>query len=298
MIKAVILDVDGVIVGDKEGFNFPNPHTDVISALKKYHLQGIAIVLCSAKYHFAIESIIRQAQLHNSHISDNGAIIFNPLDNIIIKKHLMDKGLVLDIVGAFTEKEIYIEAYTFENWIIEKHQPTEIDEKRAAILQKPPLVVDNLQQTVFGKEVFKLQAFADDQNDKMRIETILSPFRDRISLVWSMHPALLPKQVAILTMPGVSKKNAAKEVAENLHISFENILGIGDTSGDWEFMSLCKHVGVMGNANDELKTLAKTKGEGNFFIGSSVNDHGVIDILTHYFHTPGVIHKLHGKKWL
>ncbi len=83
-------------------------------------------------------------------------------------------------------------------------------------------------------------------------------------------------------MPGISKKTAAKEVAENLHVSFENILGVGDTAGDWEFMSQCKYVGVMGNASDELKTLAKTKGQENFYIGSSVNEHGVIDIIAHF----------------
>lgn len=282
MIKAVILDVDGVIVGDKKGFNFPNPHTEVINALKKYHAQGIAIVLCSAKYHFSIEPIIRQAQLHNPHISDNGAIIFNPLDNIIIKKHNMDKILVSNIVGACVEQKLYVEVYTFENWIIEKNHFTEIYEKRATILQKPPLVVDNLQEAVSDKDVFKLITFANNVKDKARIEAILSPFNKRISLVWSIHPVLLPRQVAIITMPGISKKNAAKEVAENLNISFENILGIGDTPGDWEFMSLCHYVGVMGNASDELKTLAKTKGEGNFFIGSSVNDHGVIDILSYF----------------
>ena len=33
-IKAIILDVDGVIVGEKIGFNSPNPHPDVIEKLK------------------------------------------------------------------------------------------------------------------------------------------------------------------------------------------------------------------------------------------------------------------------
>ncbi len=35
MIKAMILDVDGVIVGEKKGFNFPWPHNDVMARLTK-----------------------------------------------------------------------------------------------------------------------------------------------------------------------------------------------------------------------------------------------------------------------
>ena len=56
-IKLIILDVDGVIVGEKIGFNSPNPHPEVISKLKSIHEQGIPIVLCTAKPHFAIKSI-------------------------------------------------------------------------------------------------------------------------------------------------------------------------------------------------------------------------------------------------
>ena len=32
-VKGIILDVDGVIVGEKIGFNSPNPHIDVINKL-------------------------------------------------------------------------------------------------------------------------------------------------------------------------------------------------------------------------------------------------------------------------
>jgi len=40
-IKAIILDVDGVIVGEKIGFNAPYPHLDVINKLKQIREKGI-----------------------------------------------------------------------------------------------------------------------------------------------------------------------------------------------------------------------------------------------------------------
>jgi hypothetical protein len=36
MIKAVLLDVDGVIVGTQTGINFPYPSESVIKGLKDY----------------------------------------------------------------------------------------------------------------------------------------------------------------------------------------------------------------------------------------------------------------------
>ena len=86
-IKGIILDVDGVIVGEKIGFNSPNPHDDVINKLKQLRNEGISISLCTAKPHFSIGEIIKNAGLDNYHIADGGSVIINPINNTIVKKH-------------------------------------------------------------------------------------------------------------------------------------------------------------------------------------------------------------------
>lgn len=47
MIKAIITDIDGIIVGKKQGVNFPLPNELVIQKLKELHNNGLAIILCS-----------------------------------------------------------------------------------------------------------------------------------------------------------------------------------------------------------------------------------------------------------
>ncbi len=84
-IKGIILDVDGVIVGEKIGFNSPWPHIDVINKLKEIRNKGISISLCTAKPHFSISKIIKDAGLDNYHIADGGAVIINPVNRKIVK---------------------------------------------------------------------------------------------------------------------------------------------------------------------------------------------------------------------
>ncbi len=86
MIKGIILDIDGVIVGEKIGFNSPNPHIEVIKKLKEIREQGIVIVLCTAKPHYSIQTIINEAKLNNLHITNGGGVIIDPIDNIFLKK--------------------------------------------------------------------------------------------------------------------------------------------------------------------------------------------------------------------
>lgn len=88
-IKGIILDIDGVIVGEKIGFNSPDPHPDVIKRLREIRKQGIFVSLCTGKPHFAIKSIIKAAELDNMHITDGGGVIIDPIDNIVVKKHPM-----------------------------------------------------------------------------------------------------------------------------------------------------------------------------------------------------------------
>ncbi len=86
-IKAVILDVDGVIVGKKIGVNSPYPSKKIIEKLKAVSLSGIPIHLCTAKPYFAIEKIVKDAGLFASHIVEGGAGIYDAKEGKFIERH-------------------------------------------------------------------------------------------------------------------------------------------------------------------------------------------------------------------
>ena len=94
-IKALILDIDGVIIGEKIGFNSPSPHPEVIEALKKIKSMNIPISLCTAKPHFAIRDIIESAKLDNLHITDGGGVIIDPIDDVIVESYETEKEVLL-----------------------------------------------------------------------------------------------------------------------------------------------------------------------------------------------------------
>jgi len=79
-------------------------------------------------------------------------------------------------------------------------------------------------------------------------------------------PATFPAENTIYNDKRCFQKTASFEVLEYLKISPEETLGVGHTQGDWNFMSFCKYAGVVGNASQELKRLAKgKKARGNIF---------------------------------
>ena len=90
----------------------------------------------------------------------------------------------------------------------------------------------------------------------------------------------------LLQLKGISKKQAADEISHKYGVKHEEMLGVGDSTSDWQFMEMCGYVGAMGNADDQLKNLISSKPVGQYFVGGSVNENGVLGILD--FFIPGV----------
>jgi hydroxymethylpyrimidine pyrophosphatase-like HAD family hydrolase len=102
-IKAIILDVDGVIIGEKVGFNSPYPNEIVTNAMKTIQNSGIPISLCTAKPHFAIDKIIQDSDLDNVHITDGGGVIIDPIKNIVLKKNIIPTDSAVTVIKALLD---------------------------------------------------------------------------------------------------------------------------------------------------------------------------------------------------
>lgn len=281
-IKAIILDVDGVIIGERIGFNTPHPHKDVIKALKIIRNNNIPIVLCTAKPHFAIGKEIKDAYLNNIHITDGGGVIVDPLNNIIMKQNNIFTKSAVQVIEAFLKNNVYTEFYTVEDYFIQNNQVDNITQKHAHVIQKQPAKVGSLVEKAKSQKITKIMPIATDENDKYRLEEIFKPFNNDLVLNWGVHPAVLPLQFGIITAKGISKRQAAIEVSKFLKIPFENILGIGDSESDWQFIELCKYTAAMGNASEALKEKVLTKGKMDSFIAPIVDENGIIDVFKYF----------------
>lgn len=281
-IKGIILDVDGVIVGEKIGFNSPNPHIDVINKLRELRNKGIPISLCTAKPHFSIRKIIKSAGLDNYHITDGGGVIINPINNSIVKKHILDKGLVKQILKMYIKNNVYTEFYTVDNYFIQKSQESNITPQHRHILQEDAVMLDDIAEESLKYDITKLMPIALDEEDQVKVAKMFEDLNTGLTLSWGIHPVANPLKFGIITAPGISKKEGAIEISKNMNISLENILAVGDSTSDWQFMELCGYGAAMGNASNQLKELVKTKQKGHFYIGGNVDENGIIEILNYF----------------
>lgn len=281
MIKVIILDVDGVIVGEKIGFNSPYPHIEVINRLKSIKQKGISISLCTAKPHYSVQKIIDGAGLNNLHITNGGGVIIDPIDNIILKKHIIDKNLAKKVIQKYIDNEVYTEFYSVDEYFIQENQKSELTKIHTHILQREPHIIGLLVDEAGKQDIVKIMPIAKNEEDRKRLVNLFEPFKNELTLSWGIHPIALPHLFGIITAKGISKKQAVIEIGTSTNVKPEEMLGIGDSTSDWQFIESCGYAGAMGNASEELKKLVSSK-EKDSFIGKSVDENGILDIFDYF----------------
>lgn len=280
MEKAIILDVDGVIIGEKKGVNTPHPHPDIMASLRAIRSNGIPVILCTAKPAFGIEYEIKNAELDNPHIADGGGLLVDNKGKVY-EKYTLETSLAKEIIKTLLEKGVYTEVYTADDYFIQADQENDITDKHAFVLQRRPQVVKSLLDLCDKHEISKIMQVVRDESCKPFGDEVFSPFRERSTMIWAIHPPIVPLQFGIITALGISKPQGVKNISKILGIPLENILAVGDSNSDWKFMSICGYVGAMGNASEALKDNVKLRGC-HGYIGGSVDENGLLEILDWY----------------
>lgn len=280
-VQAVFLDIDGVIIGSVQGENTPMPHVDVLHKLRDVHKSGIRVCLCTARASFCVADIVKAAELDGFHIADNGALILNPITGQFAEKHVIPSDDVSKILGTLIENSIYTWVSTPSEYFVQADKLCSMTEQCAEFLNSSPQITENLAVTAKGKDVVGITIAANDLDDRKRVEKILETMDLDLTVTWTKNPSMPCAEFAVLSPNGVSKQGAAVALAQKIGVSFDNILGVGDTEGDWSFVQLCKFGAAVGNASDKLKQLVGSKGE-HGFIGGSVDENGIIGILDHF----------------
>ncbi len=275
-IKHLVLDIDGVILGSKLEHNFPFPTKKVADRINEISNSGVKISLCTGKPSFAVRILMNHFPLNNFHISDGGAVVFNPIVDSFLFKKTLDSQIVKSILGIPLEFPESWQLYTLQSKYIEraKFNPKTIEDKRIM----PWVEVDNLPQIVEEAEITKLELVYPPESEDL-LKRALAKFEDKITVQWTHVASLLPNKILIITAKDIDKRSSVQEMLKHVNSSLDNVLAVGDTLMDWKFMEGSGYLATMGNASDEMKELVRSKGG---FIGGHTENDGLLDIFDHF----------------
>lgn len=280
--KAIVLDIDGVIVGSKIGLNSPLPHPDVIAKIKEAQDRGIYVTLCTGRASFCTEHVANSLGLDSFCVTDGGALFCNFHTHEYTEKHLLSKNDLNYIVNIMLENNIPITLKNFANYNFLETQKCAGITSLAKAVNTTPKYVSDFSDIINCGEVTNIVLISHSMEERLKIENILSSMNlDNVSIGWTKNSIEPKYHYAVVSSNSATKSLGILKLFEIEGISFDNALGVGDTAHDWQFMQHCKYVSAMGNATDELKELVETHGDYGY-IGESVNKNGIIGILNRF----------------
>lgn len=267
MIKLVVLDLDGTLLGSDKQISSQN-----VEIIKKHHEKGVNFVICTGRtlsevYH--IDSIKNLLPYTDYTILTNGSACIDKTGNTIFDIRINSED-VKNIHSKLDHMSMMFELYSNGKVICSEKSLKEYKDYINPDFYK---LVEDTRMTV--PDILK---FSEDEQGG--INMILASFLSNSDMkkayetvsAMDYYITQVGEKSIEIHHSSVDKGNGISNLAEKLGINKENILSIGDSHND---LTMRKAVGTlvsMGNGIDELKDISD-------FITSTNDDFGVYHAL-------------------
>ncbi|MBO0418748.1 Cof-type HAD-IIB family hydrolase [Vagococcus fluvialis] len=272
MIKMIASDMDGTLLSSHLAISETNKE-----AVLEAQAQGIEFMVATGRAYSEAKPALDDAGIKCCMITGNGAQIFDENGEAIVTFSI-DKKTTKEIMTTLREKNLYFELMTI-NGVYAESQPQRVENFATLLANQVPHLtfkmaiamasthlnmlpvhyINNYDDLLIDDsvEILKVIAFSDEG------PKLLRPIADELEANGPLYvTASFPNNIEI-NHKDAQKGNAVKLMAEKRGIGLEDVMTIGDNFND---VSMLKVAGVsfaMGNAEEDVKKIAKYEADTN-----------------------------------
>lgn len=267
-IKLIVSDVDGTLVDTDKHIS------DVtVQAMKEAMAEGIAVAVASGRAFGEMGEVLQRLPEIEEYICSNGAVVVEQKhgqSKVIFRQSfsneeglwLMDQLLPFDVyIEAYGGKDIFGTADEMEEFA------ANLSPHLISLMKASRTMVPNLRDYIVetGMDLEKIQLFYGTEEKK---QAILKHFEgdDRFTIIQSSEGNLE------FVQPGISKGRAVAALANELGITADEVMTIGDSNND---LTMLAYAGVsFAMANGEATTKATAK-----YLAPTNDEDGVAQVV-------------------
>lgn len=264
MIKLILSDLDGTLLNDEKHIPERN-----VEALKKAISKGIHVSIATGRNYFSAKRYIEELGLDVPVILQNGAFIYMPFENKILYESPLPAKIAKELIFLARKNQLNYILYT--DFLVEKdmYMDKRYSGQYSKYLEQNNwrlTYVDDILKYITKDSVAEVVLIGNEE----KITKIIKQLRKKCSDEFSPIKNSVYKGEAFFEFFG---KGASKESALNFLLNYfkvkpEETMFLGDNFNDIGIMKIVGFPVAMGNAPDEVKSLAK-------FVSLSNNDGGV-----------------------
>ncbi len=242
-IRLVLSDVDGTLVTKEKVLSQAS-----IAVVRDLRAAGIAFAITSSRPPRGLRMYVEPLDLKVPIAGLNGGLYVNP-DLSVIESHKLDLATAQATVELMSDQGLGVWLYTQDDWLVRDKSGPHVA-REAWILQFDAKVVQEFTEQDLAKAV-KIVGVSDDHALVATCEMLAVK-----SLGTTASVARSEAHFLDVTNPQANKGAVVSRLSKLLDISTDQIATIGDMPND---VSMFRKSGLsiaMGNASDEVKTVA------------------------------------------
>ena len=243
MVDLVCIDVDGTLVGSSGLVT-----SEVWAATKRARTHGLRLAICSGRPAFGTTRDWAECLDPDGwHIFQNGASVVH-LPAGESRSRPLDDGIVQRLIARSYETSRVLELYTDSEYAVERDEDR--PRRHAALLGVP------FETRAFGAlrgPIVRAQWLVSREQE----QTVLAEPHAGLTVSPSVSPVMPDTLFVNLTPAGVDKGSAVRAVAAAYGMSLERVMFVGDGANDAAAMRIVGHPVAMGNAEPEVRALAR-----------------------------------------
>lgn len=265
--KLIAIDMDGTLLNSNNEVS-ERTRNAILSASAR----GVHIVLATGRLLTSAINYSSKINLKRPIISSNGAVIIDENEKIIFERQI-DKAQIENITYIADKNDVYYHFYSRDSFYSNKYVEDIIEFYNPPGVMKEDKVKFNLYKNiseVLDKdiEIYKFIFIDNDRKKLYKLREQLTKVENiNICSSWTNNVEIMEKDV--------SKGNSLKYLCEKLGVPRENVIAIGDNENDLSMINFAGLGVSMGNAGEEIKSLAD-------IITSTNDEDGVARIIEKY----------------
>jgi Cof subfamily protein (haloacid dehalogenase superfamily) len=258
MYRLLAIDLDGTLLTPQKVIT---PRTrDLLNYVAE---MGITLVIATGQTAAVLHHVCASLPLTGPQIIENGAVIVDFGSGEILHERLLPPEYILPTLAMLRDYGFYRAYHTHQTVYVDAETPRAKNWYRPPV---PPAVIVEDVASLYPKPCIKVVGIGEESTLREKRLVLEEMFADRLYVTQSSFDLLE------FLHPDVSKGNALKTIAADLHIAPEEVVAIGDNHNDLGMIRFAGLGVAMGNAHDEVKAEAD-------YVTLSNAEEGVADLI-------------------
>jgi Cof subfamily protein (haloacid dehalogenase superfamily) len=263
VIKLALFDVDGTLL------NVDGNYTHRVQAsIARVRSMGVKTAVASGRPYFATRFLWQELGLVDVGVYCTGAQIYQPSTGRLHRAHPLPTKTRMNLLAELRRQCIYYELYTETGLFVERNLAPEILAVHSAHLRSTA-TIKNFDEVV--DPAIKMLVGVDLEREGNTLVGLEKSFPECI-FAYARLPAYPNWLFASIIHVAASKRAAFNHLLEHYNIGAENVVSFGDAQSDIEFITMAGVGVAMGNATDDVKSIAN-------ITTAPVWDDGIADVL-------------------